>query len=279
MVIVNEEQFRILPARIAFVRAYNAQNRRDFPSTVKYAKLVFKLIPEANHFLHAQAAAILGSTYWANGDLDAACKSMSDWINSLLKVGNFFFAIAGASGKASILTAQGYLREALKTYQRSLQLASEHEKETQRIIAHHHLGLAMLYHEMGDDETADQHIQKSLVLGDQSIQVDWPYRRCLAQARLTESAGDLETALNLLDEAERFYVKSLIPYTRPIVALKARIYLKQGQLSKAREWAREQGLSVDDELSYLREFEHIILARVLLAEYQSSPEEHLFLMP
>ena len=31
-------------------------------------------------------------------------------------------------------------------------------------------------------------------------------------------------------------------------------------------WAREQGVSADDELSYLREFEHITLARVLLAQ-------------
>ena len=30
-------------------------------------------------------------------------------------------------------------------------------------------------------------------------------------------------------------------------------------------WARERGLSADDELSYLREFEHVTLARVLLA--------------
>ena len=67
MVIMNEAQFRTLPARIAFARAYNAQTQRDFLSTVKYAELAFKLIPEENHFLRAQTAAILGGTYWANG--------------------------------------------------------------------------------------------------------------------------------------------------------------------------------------------------------------------
>ena len=277
MVIVDEEQYRTLPARIAFARAYNAQSQRDYVSTVKYAELVFKLTPEKNHFLRAQAAAILGSTYWTNGDLDAACKSMSDWIDSSQEVGNFIFAIAGASGKADILTAQGHLREVLTTYQQSLQLASEHEKEAQRITAHHHLGLAMLYHEMGDDEAAAQYFQKSLVLGEQSTLMDWPYRRCLAQARLKEHDGDLDAAFRLLDEAKRLYVRSLIPYTRPIEALKARIYLKQERLSKAREWAREQGLSVDDELSYLREFEHITLARVLLAEHQNNRDEQVIL--
>ena len=37
--------------------------------------------------------------------------------------------------------------------------------------------------------------------------------------------------------------------------------------------AREQGLSVDDDLSYLREFEHITLARVLMARYQDERAE------
>ena len=40
-------------------------------------------------------------------------------------------------------------------------------------------------------------------------------------------------------------------------------------MGEALGWAREQGLSVEDDLSYLREFEHITLARVLLAQYTS----------
>jgi LuxR family maltose regulon positive regulatory protein len=38
-------------------------------------------------------------------------------------------------------------------------------------------------------------------------------------------------------------------------------------------WAREQGLSATDDLSYLREFEHITLARVLLAQYGAQRAE------
>ena len=275
MVIVVDEQFRALPARIAMVRTYNAQSVSDFSAAVKYAELAIKLAPEEDHFLRAQTNAILGGTYWANGDLEAACKSMSDWIDNAQKAGNFIFAIASISGKADILTAQGHLREALKTYQQSLQLASEHEAESQRIIAHHHLGLALLYHEMRDDESATQHFSKSMELGQQSVLRDWHYRKYLAQARLKESEGDLDSALDLLDDAQRFYARSLIPYTRPIDALKVNIYLKQRRLSNAQEWVRERGFSVEDDLSYLREFEHSTLARVLLAEYQVNRKERI----
>ena len=68
-----------------------------------------------------------------------------------------------------------------------------------------------------------------------------------------------------------------IPDTRPIEALKAKVYLKQGRLAKAQDWARARGLSADDEISYLGEFEHLTLARVLMAEYQSRQGRRSFL--
>ena len=59
--------------------------------------------------------------------------------------------------------------------------------------------------------------------------------------------------------------------------MKANIYLKQGRLAKALDWARTRGLSADDEISYLGEFEHVTLARVLVAEYQSRKDRQSFL--
>jgi LuxR family maltose regulon positive regulatory protein len=47
------------------------------------------------------------------------------------------------------------------------------------------------------------------------------------------------------------------------------VWLAQGRLGEALGWVRERGLSVEDELIYMLEFDHITLARVLLACYQS----------
>src|SRR5262249_10897756 len=38
-------------------------------------------------------------------------------------------------------------------------------------------------------------------------------------------------------------------------------------------WVRERSLSVDDDISYLREFEHLTLARVLIAGYQRDRDD------
>jgi LuxR family transcriptional regulator, maltose regulon positive regulatory protein len=55
--------------------------------------------------------------------------------------------------------------------------------------------------------------------------------------------------------------------------LRARVRVAQGELGEALGWARERGLSFDDDLSYLREFEHITLVRVLLARYADERAE------
>jgi LuxR family maltose regulon positive regulatory protein len=269
MVVVDKAQLKALPAMIAMARAYNAQVQGNLSATVKYAELALQLIPEGDLFRRAQATITLEVTHWTRGDLESARSALGDWMNSMQKAGNFVFVVASAFALADILVAQGRLNEAVKTYQQALQLASKHGKDAQHITAHHYLGLALLQHEMGEAAAAAEHLQKAREMGEQTTLVDWPYRWQLAQARLKESGGDLEAALVHLDDARRVFVKTPIPDTRPIEALKASIFLKQGCLEKAQDWARARRLSADDEISYLGEFEHLTLARVLMAEYQS----------
>ena len=100
------------------------------------------------------------------------------------------------------------------------------------------------------------------------------YRWRVAMARIRQAEGDLDGALDLLDEAERLYVERLLPERAagPGVAGTG-AGRGRGGLGEALGWARERGLSVDDDLSYLREFEHITLARVLLAQYTTERAE------
>jgi LuxR family maltose regulon positive regulatory protein len=92
-------------------------------------------------------------------------------------------------------------------------------------------------------------------------------------ARINEAQGDLDGALDLLHEAERLYIVSFNPNVRPMAALKTRIWVAQGKLAVALAWAQEQELSVEDDLSYLREFEHITLAMLFIAQHRNEREE------
>jgi hypothetical protein len=95
-------------------------------------------------------------------------------------------------------------------------------------------------------------------------------------ARLRQAQGHLDGALTLLHEAEHLFVSDFFPNV-PIAAWKSRVWVAQGRLGDALDWARERGLSAHDDLSYLREFEHLPLARVLLAQYKSERAERVIL--
>jgi LuxR family maltose regulon positive regulatory protein len=268
MASADKAQNRVVPAMIALARAQIAQIQRDVAGTVKYAELALSLAPEDDHLRRAQATVTLGLIHWAGGDLEAARKALLEWINSTQKLGNTVFAIATAFALADILVALGHLREAVNTYQQSLQLALAHDEQTQGVVAHLYLGLAMVQHEMGHQESAAANLLKSRVSGERSTLIDWPHRWHLAQSRLKESEGDLDAALDLLNTAKGLYIRTPVPNARPVEALKARIYVRQGRLNQALDWVHERGLSVDDDLSYVCEFEHMTLARVLIATSQ-----------
>jgi len=55
----------------------------------------------------------------------------------------------------------------------------------------------------------------------------------------------------------------------PVHATRARVLVASGDLAGALAWAGQHQVRSDDELSYLREYEHVTLARILLA--QQSP--------
>ena len=249
--LANEAQLKPLPAMIALTRAYNAQVQGDPAATVKYAELALQLIPEDDLDRRARAINILEVIHWASGNLEVAIRGIGDWMESMTQLGNHVFVVASAFAVADMLVGLGSLSEAERTYQDALQLAALYGPEAEHITAHHHLGLSMIYRQRGDDTLAAHHLKRAAELGLQTTLVDWLYRWHVAQAQLKEAAGDLETALALLDEAKRVYIQSLLPDLRPIAALKARIYLKQGRPDKARAWTAERGLSLADEVELL----------------------------
>ena len=269
MIVVDEEEFRRLPGMIALLRAAQALARGDMPETVKNARRVLDLAPGDAHLMLGGAASQLGLAAWASGDLDAARRMTADGMANVRLAGYISPAIGGAIVLADIQIAQGRLHEAITTYEQALLWATEPGAPVLRGAADMYVGLSNLHREHNDLKTATQHLLTSQALGELAGMPQNPYRWCAAMARIREAQGDLDGALSLLDQAERLYDGNFSPNVRPIATRKIRVWLAQGRLGEALGWAREQGLSIENELSYMQEFNHITLARVLLARYQS----------
>jgi LuxR family maltose regulon positive regulatory protein len=274
MVIADKEQFKSLPAAIAVGYAYLAQAFGNIPDTVKYASRVLELGSEADPLRHGQASMLLGMTYWASGDLEAANRVFADYTMKLWTAGNIPDAISTTVVLADIRLALGRLHEAIGTVEQLLQFVMDQGEPISPDTADLHRGLTELYLEQGNLEAAAHHLQRGKELGEKAELPVLRYRLCIAQARLNKTQADLDGALAILDEAERLYIRTPLPDFWPISAMKARIWVAQGRLTKALEWIREQGLSPDDDLCYLRESEHITLARILIAQYQNDRNDN-----
>ncbi len=138
-----------------------------------------------------------------------------------------------------------------------------------------YVGLSGLRRERDDLDAATQYLLRSKELGEHAGLLDTRHRWYVEMARLKDALGDFEGALDLLDEAERQYVQGADPDVSPIAALWARVWIAQGRLADATGWARERSLSAADDLSYIREFEHITLARLLLARYERERDDRV----
>ncbi len=272
MVVVDKAEFRVLPASIAAARAYRALALEDIAATKMYASQALALVPEDEFVHRTQATALLGMAEYAEGNLPAAEKQFLKFQALMWQANDIANAIGITYILANILQVQGRLREAVSTYRQSLQLAAKRGAPVFLGASDLYRGLSELLCEQGDLDGAAEHLQTAQQLGERGALTGWPHRLCIAQARLKEAQGEPAGALALLDEAERQYVRNPLP-DRSIGALKARTWLRQGRVAEALEWACEQSLNSDDELSYLREFEHLTLARLLVAQFRINPSE------
>ena len=275
MVVADEEEYRRLPAEIEVYRSALALAQGDVPGTVRHARRALDLSPEEDHLVRASAAGFMGLASWASGDLEAGHSAYAECMAGLRRAGYIADTFGCAIAMADIRLAQGRLGEAMRTYEQALQRAAEQSGPVLRGTADMHVGMSEVYRERDDLAAATQQLLRSQELGEHIGLPQNPYRWRVAMARIRQAEGDLGGALDLLNEAERLYVGDFFPNVRPVPALKARVWIAQGRLGEALGWAREQGLSADDDLSYLREFEHITLARMLLARSRGEPVHQL----
>jgi ATP/maltotriose-dependent transcriptional regulator MalT len=248
MVVADEEEFRRLPAMIEVYRAYLALARSDVPGTVRHARRALDLAPEEDHLCRASAAGFLGLASWTSGDLEAGHSAYAECMAGLQRAGYIADIFGCSITLADIRSAQGRLGEAMRTYERALQRVPEQGGPVLRGTADMYVGMSEVDRERDNLHAATRHLRTSQELGEHTGLPQNQYRWRVAIARIRQAEGDLAGALELLSEAERLYTGDMFPDVRPVPALKARVRIAQGSLGQALGWAREQGLSVDDDM-------------------------------
>ena len=166
----------------------------------------------------------MGLAYWTNGELEFAYQTFSTGLVGMNPLG----VISGSFVLADIKMTLGRLQDAISICKHAIQLVTEHDDPIPMGAEDVYSGISDLYREQGELEAAAEALVASKHLGEQIELPDWRYRWCIAQARLDETLGNYDRALELLDEAERVFVRTPLPIIRPIPAMKARVWINKG---------------------------------------------------
>jgi LuxR family transcriptional regulator, maltose regulon positive regulatory protein len=266
----DTEDLRTAPATISVYRAALAQARGDIAGTVRQARRVLDLAGPEDHFLRGAGAGYLGLATWASGNIKEALSTFSEAVRSLHAAGNFVDELDTTIVLADMWVTSGRPGHARRLFEQALQTATAGGPPYPRATADLHVGLAELDRELDDLTSAAEHLESARVFGERASITENQHRWYLVMAQVRAAGGDYDAAASLLDEAQTLYRRGFYPDIRPIAAMKARVQIAAGDLSSADEWAEERALNVDDQPDYLREYEHLTLARLLLASHHAA---------
>jgi len=266
------EELRTLPATIAVYRASLSQARGDLAGTAEHARRALELAGPTDHLARGGAAGFLGLVAWAQGDISRALETFTQAVASLHASGNVVDELSSTVVLADMWLAAGRPSTARRLYLRALQVSETQGGPVLRATPDLHVGLSELDYELGDLAAAKEHLESAAALGEGAAMTEGRYRWFAAMARVADAEGDPQEAITLLDNAERLYLPGFFPDLRPVAAMRARVWIAHGKLSDAADWARDRGVSATDDATYMREYDHLTLVRLLIARHRVHPD-------
>ncbi|HEY3546661.1 MAG TPA: LuxR C-terminal-related transcriptional regulator, partial [Propionicimonas sp.] len=271
----DTEALRTLPATIAIYRASLAQAHEDLAGVAAHARNALELAGPRDHLTRGAAGGFLALAAWSEGDIALAIETFTAAIGDLRLAGNQVDELSSTALLAEMWTVAGRPSKARELCRRALAASEALGIPAARATADLHVQLAELDLDTDDLAAAGEHLTAAEPLAVHEPASESRYRWFTAAARLAASQGHHPRALALLDDAERHYRPGFYPNVRPIAAMRARVWVANGDLDKAGDWAAERGVTTADEPGYLREYEHLTLARLLLERHDPGAEEEV----
>lgn len=269
---VDQAELRSVPARLDLYRAALALAAGAPSVAIGHAQRSIAAAPDGDGLTVASASGLAGLAAWAGGDIVSAHASYAVCAAGLERAGHIADVLGCSLTIADLELTLGRLRDSDRTLRTALALARQHSGDgpSLRGTADILVALSRNAWHRHDLATMADLLRQADDLGESAGLPQHPYRWRVALARLRAAEHDWAAALELLEDAERVYVGDFSPPVHPVHATRARALAACGDIGAARAWARDHGIGATDELSHLQEYEHVTLARILLAEHRAT---------
>jgi LuxR family maltose regulon positive regulatory protein len=262
-----------LMGHIIALRAFQALYTERIPQVINLAEQA-KLYNPEEAFVRSSIGFALGWAYRFSGDLEASYKEFDETTAISHQYGNIYMAVAAKCRSAYGKVMGGHLHRAMKGFQEAEQMGTGKAGRHFPVVGYAYVYEAGIYYEWNDLQSASQSAIEGIELCKQvgyilDQLVGYAY---LARARLAmgewDNAQDACQDANNLSQMMKGYVYAL----RWAEDCQVRTWVALRDLDALSRWVQECGLKIDDDLNFMRDIEHIILARALLAIAKAQPK-------
>jgi LuxR family maltose regulon positive regulatory protein len=277
-----------ISGEVAAIRALLAAHQGDVRRSTELSHRALELLPEESLFLRSVVAGSLGLAYLWSDEVVAATQTFDELARIGQETGNFMLTVMALRRLAKLRRMQGQLHKARALYEQALELAVDRQGRPLPIAGLALIGLGELWREWNDLEAAMRDLTEGIELTSQWSEAG-TVEGYIRVARVRQAQGDEDGAREAIQKAQQLALKTDTTEVDDLsVALhQARLWVAQGNLEAALRWVEERGLdkdvdsaeleASDDLLNYhLRKYEHVVLARLLMA--QDRPDEALTLL-
>jgi LuxR family transcriptional regulator, maltose regulon positive regulatory protein len=247
--------------------------RQDFAATLQTGRLALAHLPDSEIAWRCMAAINLGVTCAAIGEMDEAIQTLHYAMELSQEIGSGFALLSAFWHLATLQTAQLRLRDAEQTCYQLQSLAEAPGVQRFPVGGYIALLLAEIMLERNQLAEAESYFME----GAQQINPDgFPLAllRCYTGLiRLRRAQNDAEGAEEWFRRAEQLErVSKLRNRSSAFGAYRGWRFILEGDLQSGWRWAEENHLELDNDFSYYLESYYLVLARLLIATAENSPE-------
>jgi LuxR family maltose regulon positive regulatory protein len=232
-------------------------------------------LPESALFVRNIAAWNLGNAYWRNGDLDRASETFANLALASQVGGNLLMSAVAQYYLGLLQSELGQLAQAYATHEQVLRSITNDNPA----IGYPLVGMAQILYEWNDFDTALRYLTQAIEPGKQaagSVVILLAVYETLA--RMKWAQGDVSGAFEAIDQADQLFIGKPLqnPAYHEVLAYRAELWIRQGNLRDASHWADSMSLQVADAFDMQHEIEYMTLARLFIA--RGEPESSLSLL-
>lgn len=265
------EQKQLIEGRAAAIRANIARYTGDLAGCVAFAHEVLRVLPETETIARTIATLHMARAFRISGDVrEEAEQRAIAVIAPFGAANNLLGRLAAITNLARLQVLQGRLHAAAATYREMATIASQPDEPLLLEGPAYYAGLGAVLYEWNDLAAAEQHIAQAIeqLAGRLAVDAEDVALASLTLARIQQAQGQHAAAQRTLERCtnlarQRGFAPHLIARG---IAAQAQLALARGNLGAAAAWANASGLRATDALSFSREAEYLILARVWVAQ-------------